>query len=210
MAGATSSSQCRHRQPAHPPDGDASGRPGRGCRHLQPDVDSIGVVCAHGQPLVDYAAKLAGTMRMYLRFLVAEGAVSEALTAAVPTAPKWSLSPLPKHIPAADIDRTISSCGDHPAGIRNRAVLLLLARLALRAGDIIALRIGDIDWIGPRSASRESHCGQPRCHCLRMSVMPFIGTSLRHVPGSTVCRSGNRKCFSAALHPIGHSAPPVP
>ena len=44
------------------------------------------------------------------------------------------------------MERTIASCGDRPAGIRDRTILLLLARLALRAGDITALRIGDIDW----------------------------------------------------------------
>ena len=94
----------------------------------------------------NYTATLACTLRMYLRFLVSEGAVAEALIAAVPRVPKWSLSALPQYISATDMERTIASCGDHPAGIRNRAILLLLARLALRAGDIVALQIGDIDW----------------------------------------------------------------
>ena len=94
----------------------------------------------------DYAATLASTLRMYLRFLVSEGAVSQALIAAVPRVPKWSLAALPQYISAADMERTIASCDDRPAGIRDRTILLLLARLALRASDITALRIGDIDW----------------------------------------------------------------
>jgi len=94
----------------------------------------------------NYATTLSCTLRMYLRFLVSEGTVAQALIAAVPRVPKWSLSALPQYISTADMERTIASCGGHPAGIRDRAILLLLARLALRGGDIRALRIGDVDW----------------------------------------------------------------
>ena len=92
------------------------------------------------------ARKLTIAMRMYLRFLVSEGSIAAALIAAVPTVPRWRLSTLPRYIPADDVERTIASCRDDPVGIRDRAILLLLARLALRAGDIVALRLGDIDW----------------------------------------------------------------
>ena len=89
---------------------------------------------------------LTTSMRMYLRFLVSEGRVAAALIGAVPTVPQWQLSALPRYISAGDVERTIQSCGDGHAGVRDRAVLLLLARLALRAGDIVALRLIDIDW----------------------------------------------------------------
>ena len=92
------------------------------------------------------ARKLTIAMRMYLRFLVSEGSIAAALIAAVPTVPRWRLSTLPRYIPADDVERTIASCRDDPVGIRDRAILLLLARLALRAGDIVALRLGDVDW----------------------------------------------------------------
>lgn len=85
-------------------------------------------------------------MRMYLRFLVSEGRVAPALVEAVPTVPRWRLSGLPRYIPADDVERAIASCGDDPLGVRDRAILLLLARLALRAGDVVALRLNDIDW----------------------------------------------------------------
>ena len=93
-----------------------------------------------------YAKRLTGAMGMYLRFLVAEQSIAPALLAAVPTVPQWRLSTLPRYICADDVERSITSCGDGPAGVRDRAILLLLARLALRAGDIVALRLGDIDW----------------------------------------------------------------
>ena len=93
------------------------------------------------------ARVLATSLRMYLRFLAFEGHVPAALVGAVPSVPAWSLSTLPRHIPVEDIERTIESCDTAtPAGMRDRAVLLLLARLALRAGDVVALRLTDIDW----------------------------------------------------------------
>ena len=77
---------------------------------------------------------LTTSMRMYLRFLVSEGRVAAALIAAVPTVPQWQLSTLPRYISTGDVERTIQACGDDHAGVRDRAILLLLARLALRAG----------------------------------------------------------------------------
>ncbi len=93
-----------------------------------------------------YARRLTTAMRMYLRFLVSEASIAARLVEAVPTVPQWRLSTLPRYISADDVERAIASCGDDPKGVRDRAILLLLARLALRAGDIVALRLGDIDW----------------------------------------------------------------
>ena len=72
--------------------------------------------------------------------------MAAALIAAVPTVPQWQLSTLPRYISTGDVERTIQSCGDDHAGVRDRAILLLLARLALRAGDIANLRLIDTDW----------------------------------------------------------------
>lgn len=97
------------------------------------------------------ALRLALSMRMYLRFLAASGACPSGLVAAVPSAPRWRLDVLPRYLPADDIERVIASCDiQTPVGIRDRAVLLLLARLALRAGDIVNLRLDDIDWKNAR------------------------------------------------------------
>ena len=52
-----------------------------------------------------------------------------------------------RHVPGHDIEQIIASCDTPPPkGMRDRAILLLLARLALRAGDIAGLRLNDIDW----------------------------------------------------------------
>lgn len=96
------------------------------------------------------AAKQCTTaLRMFLRFLIAEGRCRASLLGAIPVLAHWRLSSLPRYLPAEDIERLIGSCDlSSPVGKRDRAILLLLARLGLRAGDIVHLRLQDIDWKG--------------------------------------------------------------
>ena len=94
-----------------------------------------------------HAKSLATSMRTYLGFLASSGACPSRLVDAVPSAPAWRLDRLPRFLPAEAIDRVIACCDvAKPVGVRDRAVLLLLARLALRAGDIVQLGLADIDW----------------------------------------------------------------
>ena len=94
------------------------------------------------------AAKHCTTaLRMFLRFLIAEGKCAAGLDAAIPAVAHWRLSSLPRYLQAEDVERVIASCDSaSPVGLRDRAILLLLARLALRAGDISQLRLEDIKW----------------------------------------------------------------
>ena len=94
------------------------------------------------------AAKHCTTaLRMFLRFLIAEGKCAAGLDAAIPAVAHWRLSSLPRYLQAEDVERVIASCDPASAvGLRDRAILLLLARLALRAGDISQLRLEDINW----------------------------------------------------------------
>ena len=86
-------------------------------------------------------------LRLYLRFLVLDGLCRPGLVAVVPAVPLQRFSTLPRHLPRDDIERIIASCNRAtPMGLRDRAILLLLARLALRAGDVANLRLNDIDW----------------------------------------------------------------
>ena len=86
-------------------------------------------------------------LRSYLRFLAVRGDCPPALDQAVPSIAHWKHSNLPKFLPAAKVEMLINACDLTTAsGIRDRAILLLLARLGLRAGDIMRLRIDDIDW----------------------------------------------------------------
>jgi site-specific recombinase XerD len=86
-------------------------------------------------------------LRAFFRFLVAEGRVAPSLVHCVPTVPQWRLSALPRYLEAPDVDRLIASCDvSKSQGLRDRAILLLLARLGLRAADIVHMTAGDLDW----------------------------------------------------------------
>jgi integrase/recombinase XerD len=90
---------------------------------------------------------VASLLRSYLRYLAVQGECSPALVQAVPSIAHWQKSSLPRFLPAAKVEALIDACGTTTAtGIRDRAILLLLARLGLRAADIMNLCFDDIDW----------------------------------------------------------------
>jgi site-specific recombinase XerD len=77
---------------------------------------------------------------------------------AIPGFASWQLSSVPRFLVAEDVERVISSCANYVFGLRDRAVLLLLARLGLRASEVAQLRFAEIDW---RSGSI-AVCGKGR------------------------------------------------
>jgi integrase len=90
-------------------------------------------------------------LRSYLRFLVGRGKCRPALVHAIPPAPQRRLAPLVRYVSPADIERIIAACATStPIGVRDRAIILLLARLGLRAGDVWRMRLSDIDWPNAR------------------------------------------------------------
>ncbi len=94
-----------------------------------------------------YIKTMTTALRGYLRFLAAHGVCRPWLDRAVPTVPLWRLSALPRYLCATDVERLITSCNlTKTHGIRDKAILLLLARLGLRAGDILGMRLDDIVW----------------------------------------------------------------
>jgi site-specific recombinase XerD len=71
------------------------------------------------------------------------------LVAAIPGVAHWRLSSLPRYLQPEEVERVIAACDPvSPVGRRDRAIVLLLARLGLRAGDIVQLRLADINWQG--------------------------------------------------------------
>ena len=86
-------------------------------------------------------------LRSLLRFLHLRGVIDAPLVGAVPTAANWKLAGLPKYLTHEQTGLLLSSCDPATAvGRRDLAILTVLARLGLRAGEVAALRLEDIDW----------------------------------------------------------------
>ncbi len=93
------------------------------------------------------AQGFATALRAYLRFLSANGHCRSSLEAAVPTFPQWKLSALPRYLSIEEFERVIATCDRRtPCSLRDHAILLLLSRLGLRGGDIVNMRLEDVDW----------------------------------------------------------------
>jgi integrase len=83
-------------------------------------------------------------VRMFLRHLAAEGQCRPGLEHALTPLANWSQASLPRGLPPEEIRRVLAMCPSTPRGLRDRAVLLLLIRLGLRAGDVSKLRFSDL------------------------------------------------------------------
>ena len=121
------------------------------------------------------AGLVTSTVRCFLRYLAVEGHCSANLCDAVPKVPTWQLAKLPRYLPDDDVERIIAACDrPNPVAMRDRAMLLLLARLGLRAGDVVGLRLRDIEW----SEGRLRVIGKGRRET-RLPLPQDVGDALR-------------------------------
>jgi integrase/recombinase XerD len=96
---------------------------------------------------VGSAKLIVCALRSLLRWLHLTGAVPVPLAAAVPSVAGWRLSGLPKGLEPGQLRSLLATCDRRtPTGRRDYAIMLLLARLGLRAGEVARLGLDDIDW----------------------------------------------------------------
>src|SRR6266404_6151731 len=95
------------------------------------------------------AKAVAVATRAFLRFLVATGQCPVGRDYAVPGFANWQLASTPCFLDAADIDRVIAAC-DGEERLRDKTIILLLARLGLRASEVANLTLAQIDWANGR------------------------------------------------------------
>jgi site-specific recombinase XerD len=101
---------------------------------------------AHLQPPRSAKYTITG-LRAFLRFLYVQGRTATDLTWSVPTIPHWNVEALPRTLEVHEVQSLLGGCDRTTmVGKRDYAVLCLLARLGLRAGEVVALTLDDIDW----------------------------------------------------------------
>jgi len=109
------------------------------------------------------AKLMVGALRSFFRFLRWRGDIAIDLASSVPKVADWRLSALPKSLQADEVERLIGSCRRGTVtGQRDYTLLLLLARLGLRAGEVVALTLDDIDWEAGGKGGREDRLPIPR------------------------------------------------
>jgi integrase/recombinase XerD len=96
---------------------------------------------------IRWSRLLVTALRSLLRFVYLEGVTVDDLAAAVPTVAGWRGASLPRGIDPKQVIRLFGSCDRRTtAGRRDVAILMLLARLGLRIGEVAALQLSDVDW----------------------------------------------------------------
>lgn len=191
--------------------------------HLQ-DLTSADVVRFMSQQVSHHhASDAACGLRAFLRYCHVEGLTAGPLAEAIPSVARWRLSSLPKGLGANDVLSMLEGC-DRASGVGTRdfAILTLLVRLGLRAGEVVALELRDIDWRrgelvvsgkGPRSESLPlpTDVGEALTHWLAhgrpISEYPHVFIS-DHAPrgpltSSAVSQVVRRACARAGLAEVG-------
>jgi site-specific recombinase XerD len=167
-------------------------------------------------------AKLAVTvLRSFLSFLYQRGQISTDLSKFGPTVANWRLSELPKFLKPEEVERLLQGCDQSsPGGQRDYTILLLLARLGLRAGEVVHMELDDIFWetgefivrgksarqdrlplpqdVGEALATYLCH-GRPRCSSRRVFIR--MRAPLQGFSSSTAISDIVRRAFARAkLH----------
>jgi site-specific recombinase XerD len=160
--------------------------------------DVIRFVLSHLRRFSPKRAQLGlSALRGFFRFLNQRGVLLTDLASAVPAVANWRLSEIPKFIAPQEVEQLLLSCDqDRVAGQRDYTVLLLLARLGLRAGEVVHLQLDDIDWRAGRLHIRGKG-GRSDALPLPADVGEALAAYLRH--GRPRCST--RRVFVRARAP---------
>jgi site-specific recombinase XerD len=192
-----------------------------------PDVTAFVQRHAHRHGPTE-AKSLLAAMRSFLRYLHYEGLINSDLSLAVPKVARWSFSTVPKHLSPDQVRQVLRHCDRGTAlGRRDYAILLLLARLGLRAGEVIRLNLDDIDWENARitvcgkggkwaqlplpadvarAMARYLRIDRPRCACRRVFIRDYapIGGFNRSTSIAKIVRCALARASVASVRKGAH------
>jgi len=92
----------------------------------------------------------AVAIRSLLGFLAGQGLIQAGLEGAIPPIWRTKHATIPRHMSPEQLENVLALCSseDRPGAMRDRAMLLLCARLGLRPGEVLNLTLNDLDWSG--------------------------------------------------------------
>ncbi|MGY4319238.1 site-specific integrase [Bradyrhizobium sp. JR3.5] len=118
--------------------------------------------------------RMCWSLRAFLRYLHHKGLTRLALADCVPSIRQWKLASLLTYLSAAQVQKVLDGCDRvTPMGRRDYAILMLLAKLGLRAGEVASLTLDDIDWRSGEMLIRAK--GRQRA---QMPMPPDVGAAV--------------------------------
>jgi len=145
-----------------------------------------------------HASQRVTALRSFLRFLHYRGHITTDLAPAVPAVAHWRMTGLPKYLSSKTVQKALDSCDQTTAfGRRNYAILLLMARLGLRGGEIAALQLEDLDW---ETAQLTLHSKKSRSWT-RLPMPGDVGKAIAHYLQHDRPRCSSRNVFISMLAP---------
>ena len=147
---------------------------------------------------------MVSALRSFFRFLLQQGEIATDLAACVPAVADWRLSTVPKYLGAEEVERLLSACDQRTRiGRRDYAILMLLARLGLRASEVVALELDDMDWRAGEIVVR----GKGQRHD-RLPLLQEVGEALASYLRQDRPRGSTRRVFVRMRAPIRGFAGP--
>ncbi|MGD0235028.1 MAG: tyrosine-type recombinase/integrase [Syntrophorhabdales bacterium] len=149
-------------------------------------------ILRHANRMSPRRAQLVTTgLRSFFRFLYERGTISMDLAASVPSVANWRLSDLPKFLEPEQVERLLKACNRATSeGRRDYAVLLLLARLGLRAGEVVHMELDHLDWENGELMVRGKSVRQDR-----LPIPKDVGEALAAYIGDGRPRCSSRSVF---------------
>lgn len=143
---------------------------------------------------------MASALRSFLRFLRFRGEIKLDLAACVPAVASWSLSTIPRFLPPTQVEQVLAQTRKRSTSVgrRDYAILLLLARLGLRGGEVCNLTLEDIDWEKSRIAVRgkgERVVQLPMSADVGQAIAAYLKEGRPRLPG-------NRRLFIRSRAPL--------
>ncbi len=132
--------------------------------------------------------RMCWSLRAFLRYLHHKGLTPLALADCIPSIRRWKLASLPTYLSAAQVEKILGGCDRATAmGRRDYAILMMLAKLGLRAGEVASLTLDDIDWRSGEMLIRAKGRQQARMPMPR-DVGAAVVAYLRDRRPTTSCR----------------------
>jgi len=144
---------------------------GRNLESLQPgDIDAYFIQNVARWGRISMKA-ITGALRIYLRYAATQALCDSRLAAALRSPRMYAQESLPFAPGWSDVQRMLATTEtDKPADIRNRAILMLLSIYGMRRGEVVALRLDQVDWAGRKLHVLRLKRRQPQIYPLLPAV----------------------------------------